>query len=119
MNDHYNVPKNEIHFRAFLPAKAETELSISRTESLTEDEIWALGDEVVAGPGGRTIRARGDFVQPDVVACRAGSWQLRAIPQEPPRRHAAIIGWPPSSETEARKRFAQELRAAATPCGRP
>lgn len=118
-NNQYNAGKNLINFRAFLPARKDDELSISRTDGLTDADVWAMGDSVVAAPSGRTVVARGDFRLREVRELRVDAWRLRIHPDEPPPRHAVIVGWPPQTETDARKRFAQELRALATSYGRP
>ena len=108
--DHYSTATNEVRFRAFLPARADNELSIMRTRDLDEPGVWALGDAVTA-PSGRTAYARADFHAPDVVASFVVPWRLTVRPDEPPPRHALIEGWPPPAETEIRKSLAQQLRA--------
>ncbi len=112
------VSKNELRFRAFLPSPRDAELSIMRTEGLDEAAVWRLGDQV-GEPSGRTAHARGDFTAPDVRRIVNEPWRLRVRPDEPPERHAVIEGWPPATEPEARKSFAQELRAYARPTIRP
>lgn len=119
MRDHYQSEKNEIRWRAFLPARNADNLSISRTEGLSEDEIWPFADGVVGAAAERTIIARGDFYRLDVERQGADGWRLRVRSNEPPPRHALILGWPPPAENEARKMLAQELRACATAFGRP
>lgn len=90
-----------------------------RTDSLSEPEVWALGDAEVAAPAGRTIFARGDFLAPDVRDCLVDDWRLNVAPDEPPRRHALIRGWPPVGQSEIRKSLAQQLGARATLQVRP
>ena len=110
--DHFNVTRNQVHFRAFLPPSKENELSIMRTAMLSEDEVWALGT-AIAKKSGRTVFARGDFLAPHVRESAVDQWRLTVCPDEPPVRHALIRGWPPAVETEIRKSLAQQLRANA------
>lgn len=119
--DHFNLTKNEIKFRAFMPARTDNEVSIMRTETLDEPEVWALGDKV-ADVSGRTLYARGDFLATHVRSTFVAPWRLSVRPDnEPPAHelHAVIEGWPPATEPDIRKSLAQQLRAHATPRGRP
>ena len=84
-----------------------------RTETLAEEGVWSLGQEIAAAGSGRRVRARGDFAAPDVRVSRAGTWQLDVRPSVPPPRHALVVGWPPVSERDARKSLAQQLRQGA------
>ena len=110
---HFNAPKETIHFRAFLPKRQDQDLSIMRTDQLTEAAVWTLGDQEVGEPSGRAISARGDFVAPSVREAVVDPWALTVEPSEPPVRHALIVGWPPGEEAEIRKSLAQQLRAKA------
>ena len=110
---HFNVSKDQVHFRAFLPSPKDDELSIMRTDSLGEPQVWTLGVTAVGEPSGRTILARADFFAPDVRGSFIEAWRLTVIPDEPPLRHALIKGWPPREQTEIRKSLAQQLRAKA------
>jgi hypothetical protein len=109
----FSVTKNEVGFRAFLPASKDVELSIMRTEHLSEAEVWAHADTFIAQPSGRTIYARGDFLAPDVRASIIEPWRLDVQPDDDPPRHALIVGWPPATELEIRKSLAQQVRAKA------
>ena len=117
--EHLIVSKGEIRFRAFLPPSKERELSIMRTDLLSDADVWSLGDEAVARPSGRVIAARGDFLAPNVRDCKEQLWQLSVQPHEPPVRHAIIVGWPPTDQTVIRKSLAQRLRAKARVRVRP
>lgn len=86
-----------------------------RTESLDDNAVWTLGDDVVARPASRTIFARGDFnvLTLGKVVVEGYGAPLRAKPDEPPERHAVVIQWPPVQDSEARKSLAQQLRDKA------
>ena len=84
-----------------------------RTEALTENAVWTLGQETAAEGSGRLVRARGDFQAPAAKDSRAGMWQLDVQPSVPPPRHALVVGWPPVGGREARKSLAQQLRQGA------
>ena len=112
--DHLNAARDRLHFRAFLPSSKRQEVSIIRTEQLTEEKVWEIGDRVVAEPAGRIILARGDVMARQVGESHVDDWRLTVVPDEPPPRHALIGGWPPAEESEIRKLLAQQLRAAAT-----
>ena len=84
-----------------------------RTETLSEDAVWTLGQETAAETSGRPVQARGDFAAAAVEGSRVGAWQLDVQPSVPPRRHALVMGWPPMSERDARKSLAQQLRRGA------
>lgn len=88
-----------------------------RTESLEEHVVWTLGEEVVAGPADRTICGRGDFTERIVTGIGVEGYgrPLSARPDEPPERHAVVVGWPPVEDSEARKSFAQQLRDQSSP----
>lgn len=117
-HDHYSATKNEVKFRAFLPSPSENSLSIMRSHELSESDVWAQG-QATADVSGRTVCARGDVTAPLVRESSIDPWQLVAVPDEPPVRHASINGWPPAAERDIRKSLAQQLRAKATPHGRP
>lgn len=94
-------------------------LSISRTASLSELEVWAHCDDEIGASTGRRAIARGDLLAPLVRTCsHQGFPHLDVRPDEPPPRHAVIHRWPPFSETDARKSVAQQLRAQAKPIAR-
>jgi hypothetical protein len=95
----------------------DVELSIARIDELSADQTWSLGDRLAGAPSGRTVCGRADFRLPDVQATRVNGAKFDAVPDDPPERHALIIGWPPA--TSARKAAAMQLLAASTRCVRP
>jgi hypothetical protein len=108
--DHFNASRSQVKYRAFWPRPSEQELSIMRIDGLQPDDVWSLGDTIVAA--GRTILARADFVLAAVRNARANHTSLDVIPDEPPPRHALIVGWP-REEREIRKSLAQQVASAA------
>ncbi len=81
---------------AFTPYKW-VELSVTRHRNLSDAEIWEEGREV-AKKRGKTLVGRAD-VKASVVRHQA----LDAVPDEPPRNHANIIGWPSDKSSQLLK----------------
>ena len=76
--------------KAFVPPTKNKRLSVYRTSTLSEDEIWSVGDEFVAQPGGRTLYGRADLLAQDVYAL-----QQKVEPETSIHPlHADIIPWP-------------------------
>ncbi len=88
-------------------------LSVFDTESLSENEVWRIGEEVAverfevtqAQP---TLYARADISSEAVTRRR-----LRVLKDEPPPRHRSIEGWPTDAK-EDQKLIAIELAADAS-----
>jgi hypothetical protein len=104
--------KEARQWRAFRPKPADKDLSIARIEGLTTAEIWLLGDELASRPSHRTVYGRADFDQARVrtVVVKSGA-RLDVVAQEPPPRHAIIIGWP--DDQNERKTICIQLAAEA------
>lgn len=92
---------------AFLPRDDNLQLSVFRTEGLTEAEIWKIGEENVARLTHRNLHGRGD-----ITASIVQAQGLHIDPDDSPRRHANIIWWP--EDKPKRLEIAQELAASAT-----
>ena len=93
---------------ALLPFKW-TELSVSRHRDLAESELWELGREV-ARKRSETERREIPLVgRADFLARTARLQRLDVTPDEPPRNHANVIGWP--AEKSAQMSLAQEIAA--------
>jgi len=108
-----------VKFRAFLPPPDEVALSVSRLDGLSEADIWQLGDDHVAAAGARTIHARANFSPEILPDIRANGSTLSIVPDEPPPRHANVIGWPPNEQKGIRKVLAQQLAARTSIVHRP
>ena len=75
--------------KAFVPPKNKR-LSVYRTSTLTEDEIWSIGNEFVAQPRGKTLYGRADLLAQDVCTL-----QQKVEPETSIHPlHADIIPWP-------------------------
>jgi len=92
--------------RAFLPGPDGT-TSTFRTHGLTADEIWALGESLLAAPRGQHLYGSGDLSVSSVV-----DTGLSVDPDNDPPRHAGIVGWPEGKD--ARLSRAQRLAASAS-----
>jgi hypothetical protein len=90
---------------AFLPNQ-KLETSVFRTTDLDDATVWPLADDTVLNREGALLHGRGDILARQV---RVTGLEIRA--QEPPPRHADLVGW--SSEKDAQKSQAQQLSAAA------
>ena len=85
------------------------ELSVSRHREVTAEELWELGHDVArtrSEKEGRNflLLGRADFLARTVRAQKLG-----VKPDEPPRNHANVIGWP--AEKHAQMSLAQEIAA--------
>ena len=81
--------KIQVKFTAFMPPP-NGELSVYRTISLSEPEVWQIGSDYVASVTGKTLYARAD-----VRASAIFDLNLRIISApEPHPRHANIVDWP-------------------------
>ena len=75
--------------KAFVPPKNKR-LSVYRTSTLSEDEIWSIGDKFVAEPRNKTLYGRADLLAQDVY-----DFQQRVEPETSIHPlHADIIPWP-------------------------
>ena len=104
---YFRSSDNSVKPKAFEPS-ANGEVSVARIDGLQEQGVWELGDE--AGqmrPHPKAAIARLDFVASAVAGC---ALQLKI--DEPPVRHALIVGWPDQEELRIQK--AQELARIAT-----
>ena len=105
------IQKERVDVSGFLPPKEgdnTEEISVWRTEGLTDEKVWSYAQPRSHGPA----VARGDFTPEDVARSKDANWQLRAEPS-PPARHVRIIGWPPVSERMARRFLARKLSQVA------
>lgn len=89
----------------FVPYPYE-DLSVLRQKGLTPEEVSDYGD-FIATKRGRKLKGRADFPASSVPP------DLNVFPEEPPRNHANIVGWP--SERSLQLSHAQILSAA---CGK-
>ena len=94
---HFVPTKRRVKYGAFLPS-SNGQTSIFRISGLTEDQIWDIGQNVVARISQRTLKARGD-----IFASHITNEELLIEPDTNIHElHASIIGWP---EQESEKRL--------------
>src|SRR5919197_677650 len=70
----------------FLPSPRDGETSVFRHGSEPRDALWRIAQEYVVGD--RTLHGAAIFKARDVRAAR-----LDVVAEEPPPRHANIVGW--------------------------
>lgn len=100
-----------LKYHAFMPRSAHgrpLELSVFRVDGLTEPQIWEHGRQHALPPG-RNFHGRGDMTLGEVDA----TGPLRVDFDEPPPRHANVVGWP--KERDQQLAVAQSLARAARP----
>jgi hypothetical protein len=88
-----------------MPSRGE--VSVFRIDGLSETAIWEIGSDV-ARQRDRTLYARGDTKASDVM--KLG---LDIRPNEPPPRHADLVGWP-QNDKPRQKLIALQVAAVAT-----
>jgi hypothetical protein len=98
---------------AFLPNPNDRTTSVSRHAADAVDELWAIGEMVVA-ESGRNLH--GAVI---IEASAIRKIGLDIISDEPPPRHAVISDWPwegidPEAEKARRKDLANQLASAAS-----
>jgi hypothetical protein len=86
-----------------------SETSVFRVSEIPSADVWVIGDREVGTPRGKPILARADIAAKDV--------SIEALVLEddqPPPKHAVIVGWPEGpDEKDHRKSIQQELAARA------
>lgn len=90
----FSVVNKRVKYGAFIPQKSSPEeISVYCTSSLTEIQVWAIGEEYVKR-GARTIKARADLSAGDVYDIG-----LEVVPAPQPHElHANIIAIPIEKE---------------------
>lgn len=81
------------------------ELSVTRHRGFSDDEVWSSGNDVAI------IRNRPLIGRADFNAADARQQKLDVKPDEPPRNHANIIGWPPEKSSQLALALEMSLRA--------
>ncbi len=95
---------NTVKPAAFKPRDGKT--SVFRISNLIEHEVWEIGEREVVPSRGYPLLGRADLSASTVI-----NKGLEVIPQEPPTRHANIVGWP--DEKSKLQMIALELAAEA------
>lgn len=97
-------PAPRVRHEAFMP-HPYVELSVNRIDGVSEALIWDAGD-AVATKQKKRIYGRGD-VNNSVVTGQ----NLKTVPDEPPPRHANIIGWPTLTGDKKTDKHLQKVKA--------
>jgi len=107
---HFSPTKNIVGAPAFIPNRDDLQTSVFRIYDLGEQQIRDIGEDVgrTQTPP-RSPRARGEIQVNAVINVGAG---LHVIHDEPPPRHAEIIGWPRDDKPQQLE-IAKLLAAAA------
>lgn len=109
----YIVDKNyyradgTVRHNAFMPAKADSKVSIYRSQDLTEREIWEIGQNFVANVQNKSLSGRADILARNILAEQL---QLEEDTVVHPR-HGNITGWP--TEREKGRQIAINLAGKA------
>jgi hypothetical protein len=110
---HFRSSDRTVKPKAFDPQIREengrrlVETSMFRTTGLTCEKIWEIGDSEVGRYRRKIVVARSA-----IFADMVRDVGLTVSPDEPPKRHAVIVGWP--DEEDEREKLLKQLAAAAT-----
>ena len=108
----FSTERREVKYGAFIPPQKTSpeEISVYRTSSLTETEVWEIGREYVKR-GDRTIKARADLLAGDVYDI--DFINLNVTPDTQPHElHANIVPIP--IDREDRNEVLRELARIST-----
>lgn len=110
-SSNYRPSDNTVRHTAFMPGTDKVTsiltTSVFRTSGLGANAIWAIAETEVVPLRGKPVLGRADLIAASVIDSG-----LNVVPQEPPLKHANIIGW--SEEKTKRREIALELAAAAS-----
>lgn len=96
---------NTLRHTVFMPNR-NGETSVFRISGIPQKQIWEIAVQVARE------RTKELFGRADISVKNVLSKKLQVILNEPPKRHANIIGWP--DDPSAKRSIAQELAAEAT-----
>ena len=102
---HVRKSDGTVRAEALIPSP-HVELSVTRHRDLSDDEVWAVGEDVAKK------RLKPLIGRADVRAADARQQKLDVKPDEPPRNHANVLGWPP--EKAFQMALAQEFSTRTT-----
>ena len=107
---HFSREKLRVKAEAFMPSRGE--VSVFRIDGLGEAATWEIGSDV-AMKREQTLYARGDTKTDEIRKIRVDEIRLEIVPDEPPPRHANIVGWP-ENDKPRQKIIALQIAATAT-----
>lgn len=109
-SDWFNKGGGYVKRAAFMPRlnpkTSALEASVYRILSLSEAKIWQIGLAKVANPAGKRLYGRAELAAQTVK-----DLDLKIDPDDIPRHHANIVGWP--DEKPKQQSLAQHLAKAA------
>jgi hypothetical protein len=106
-------PNGGVKPDAFMPGKAEVEISVLACVGMSADEIWAQGRALRKPP----LNVHGKAELP-IPLLRELKLDAQPTPEPPnPHNHYSLLGWP-GGELD-RLAIAQELAAISTPTRLP
>ncbi len=109
----WRFPDGRIRPLAFQIPKNEMELSVFRRVGLADDDVWRLARTHAKSPGRKErIHGAAEVSMGAVLKAR-----LHARCDEPPPRHAVLVGWP--TDKEQMLQVANELARDAQPLNVP
>lgn len=102
---HFSAQHLRVKYVVFMPAH-NGETSVFRISSLSDNEIWEIGDSEVSQKRGSPLLGRAD-----ISAFHVFDKKLKVTPDNNPPLHANIVGWP--EEKSKQKLIAMELAESA------
>ena len=93
-SNQFRSSSQTVTFKAFIPSTKTKSLSVFRTSTLRECEIWSIGHKFVAKPRDKTLYGRADLLAHDVYDL-GGEVQPETSTH---CLHADIICWPDERE---------------------
>lgn len=93
-----------VKWNAFMPHKGET--SVFHVSGISDNEIWHIGEKFVVSSQNKPL-----FGRTDITASIITDNGLDVIPQEPPVKHANIIGWPEDKSKQMEMAMQLALKA--------
>jgi hypothetical protein len=103
----FSPVNNRVKPGAFMPPQ-DLQLSVSRIYGLSIKDIWKIGTKVIK----KSRQKLTLYGRADIKVLTVTTNGLSIDPDNKPRRHANVIGWPP--EKEEQKSIALELANKAT-----
>lgn len=99
--------KNGVHFTAFMPNKGDLGISVFDITEITDGDVWDIEAQK-----DREKKARADIS----VSAVESVGNLKVYMDEPPERHANIMGYPAEiiNQRPRAKNLARDLAAKAT-----
>jgi len=106
---YYRSSDNTVKPNAFMPPSGKNDVSVYRTASLSNEDIWQIGMTYVAQKRGMPLLGRAELIAYDAIA-----QGLSVKPDHVPHpRHANISGFPIDNSAKTRM-IAVELAARST-----